>query len=244
MSFDIDSLFNETLLHIAKFEVPNDEPWPRLSRKMKLGVRVAAMRSAGRYVKDRRERKSELDALGFEWRLRDHTHKQQLVDDLFEQVYAALLYYKNTVNEDMNVPLNFQVPEDSSWPVETWGLKLGSIVQSIREKDKLVFGHSEREKRLNELGFSLEESKREQYSKKRFEVVYRTLVKYKELFGDLMVPQAFVVPKEEPWDEDMWGLKLGARVNAIRAQGTLVTNSPERRFENLILVLTGLNDLI
>ena len=33
--------------------VPDEEPWPKAARKigLKLGVRVAAMRSAGRYVK-------------------------------------------------------------------------------------------------------------------------------------------------------------------------------------------------
>ena len=60
-------------------------------------------------------------------------------------------------------------------------------------------------------------------------MVYQALLTYKELKGDLLVPQAFIVPSEEPWPEFTWGLKLGARVNAIRSQGTLVANSPERR---------------
>lgn len=33
----------------SKFIVPSEEPWPRLSRNIKLGVRVAAIRSAGRF---------------------------------------------------------------------------------------------------------------------------------------------------------------------------------------------------
>ena len=70
----------------SKFVVPDDDTWPRLSRNVKLGVRIAAIRSAGRYVKDHPERKAELDNMGFEWRLRDHTHSQQVRDDLFGQV--------------------------------------------------------------------------------------------------------------------------------------------------------------
>ena len=41
----------------SKFVVPDEGKWPRLSRNLKLGVRVAAMRSAGRYVKDHPDRK-------------------------------------------------------------------------------------------------------------------------------------------------------------------------------------------
>lgn len=48
----------------SKFIVPNEEPWPRVSRNVKLGVRVAAIRSAGRYVKDHPERKAQLDEIG------------------------------------------------------------------------------------------------------------------------------------------------------------------------------------
>ena len=44
----------------SKFVVPDERKWPRLSRNLKLGVRVAAMRSAGRYVKDHPERKVDI----------------------------------------------------------------------------------------------------------------------------------------------------------------------------------------
>ena len=57
----------------AKFVVPDEDPWPRLTRNVKLGVRVAAIRSAGRYVKEFPERKALLDEMGFEWRIRDNT---------------------------------------------------------------------------------------------------------------------------------------------------------------------------
>jgi hypothetical protein len=214
----------------SKFEVPGSDQWPRFCRNLKLGVRIAAIRSAGRYVKDRPERKQELDELGFEWRLRDNTYKQQVVDDLFDQVYDALVCFKDTVDGELNVPIDFVVPSEEPWPESSWGLNLGGQVQAIRDKDKLVFGHEDREKKLNDLGFQWEESGRAMFSRKRFDIVYRALATYKEKFGDLMVPQAFVVPLDDSeWPEETLGLKLGARVNAIRCQGTLVSNSPERR---------------
>jgi hypothetical protein len=63
----------------------------------------------------------------------------------------------------------------------------------------------------------------------RFQKVYDSLVTYKKLNGDLLVPQPFVVPEEPDWPESTWGLRLGARVNAIRSQGTFVNTNPDRR---------------
>lgn len=65
---------------------------------------------------------------------------------------------------------------------------------------------------------------------KRFYMVYAALANYRKLYGDLMVPQPFVVPSQtNRWPEDLWGIRLGARVNAIRSQGTFVNNYPDRR---------------
>jgi len=63
----------------------------------------------------------------------------------------------------------------------------------------------------------------------RFQNVYTALKVYKDLYGDLMIPQPFTVPKKEPWPEETWNMRLGARVNAIRSQGTFINNNPERR---------------
>jgi hypothetical protein len=213
----------------SKFVVPDDDSWPRLSRNVKLGVRIAAIRSAGRYVKDHPERKAELDSMGFEWRLRDGHTKHASDGDVFELVYKGLELFQ-TLHGTLDVPLAYEVPrEDEAWPVDLWGLALGKHVQGLREKNDLVHKYPAREEKLNRLGFVWEETGRALFSKKRFEMVYRALITYKEQKGDLLVPQAFVVPASEPWLEMCWGLKLGARVNAIRSQGTLVSNSPERR---------------
>lgn len=56
------------------------------------------------------------------------------------------------------------------------------------------------------------------------------LAKYKERHGTLDVPQHFVIPVNSPeWPEEVWGLRLGARVNTVRSQGTFVKNYPARR---------------
>ena len=215
-----------------KFTVPDEEPWPKLYRSMKLGIKVAAIRSSGRYVRGHPQRKAALDAMNFEWRLRDHQYKQQLNEGIFEQIYDGLVAYKAVIGDDINyVPLNFTIPEnDPQWPEHTWKLKLGQQLQMMREQDRLLFGHKDREQRLMDLGFTWEVTGRRQlYSKKRFDVVYAVLLVYKQIYDDLLVPQVFVVPSELPWPEESWGLKLGARVNAIRSQGALIASDPERR---------------
>jgi len=66
----------------------------------------------------------------------------------------------------------------------------------------------------------------------RYQNVYRALQIYKDIYGDLLVPQPFVVPsheQEERWPPELEGLRLGARVNAIRSQGTFVHSNPQRK---------------
>lgn len=212
-----------------KYIVPREETWPKLCWDMKLGLKLSSIRSTGRYVKDDNNRKKQLDELGFEWRLRDHTHKQQLGEQLFEQIYEALVLYKENIDAELNVSPSYVIPADETWPEHLWNLKLGEYVQSIKDKDKLVFGHEEREKRLKELGLTFEESKKIRNSIKRFEMVCKALEVYKNIYGDLLVPQAFTVPSDDAqWDEELHGLKLGARVNAIRSQGALVAKDQKR----------------
>ena len=40
----------------------------------------------------------------------------------------------------------------------------------------------------------------------------RALLKYKELYGDMMVRHTFIIPWIDSWQEEMWGLKLGQLV--------------------------------
>jgi len=214
----------------SKFVVPDTNDWPRVTRGLKLGVRVAAIRSAGRYVKDHPERKAELEALGFEWRLREQNIKEgEKGTEQFEQIMEALHIYKSQVDADLHVPVTFVVPSEANWPHHLQGFPLGRWVNSIRDKDSIVAGFPEREERLSEIGFVWEGTGRTLYSKKRFDTVYSALVTYKNLYGNLLVPQIFVVPSSEPWPQITWGLKLGARVNAIRSQGTLLADAPDRR---------------
>lgn len=45
-----------------------------------------------------------------------------------------------------------------------------------------------------------------------YEFHKRALLKYKELYGDIMVRHKFIIPWIDIWQEEMWGLKLGQLV--------------------------------
>jgi len=56
------------------------------------------------------------------------------------------------------------------------------------------------------------------------------LVKYKDLFGDMLVPQEFIVPIGNiTWPEETWGKKLGSTVLNIRAGRNYVNEKEDLR---------------
>ena len=63
-----------------------------------------------------------------------HSGKNGL-DYKFEQVYEAALIF-NFTNGHVRVPQKYQIPESNEWPKHLHGLKLGSIINSIKYYNK------------------------------------------------------------------------------------------------------------
>ena len=191
---------------------------------MKLGQKVGAIRSTGKYVQNNEERRKLLEDMGFLWRLR--TAETTSLDASFDQIYRALQAYRKETGT-ATVPASFVVPNCDPWPETTRGLPLGKKLASVRSKSFLKNNPDAKEK-LEALGVELDG--KTAANDTRFQNVYDALVTYKNLNGDLLVPQPFVVPDQsDEWPESTWGLRLGARVNAIRSQGTFVNTNPDRR---------------
>ena len=199
---------------------------------MKLGQRVAAIRATGKYVQNNETRRKVLDDMGFLWRLRSPPSSGRKLDGIeFEQVYDALKMYREQVQPTgvLDVPPHYVVPDCEPWPDSTRGLPLGKIMPTVRGKAYLK-QHPDAEGKLISLGF--QPDVKTAANDLRYQRVYDALVKYKELYGDLLVPQPFTVPEDgKEWPEEVRGLRLGARVNAIRSQGTFVKSSPSRKAE-------------
>ena len=212
----------------SRFVVPAMVPWPEAAWGLKLGQRVAAIRSTGKYVEDDKERRKVLDDLGFLWRLRAPSPDKNM-DVSFDQIYDALVTYRNEIQPEgsLNVPSNFIVPTYDPWPESCRGMPLGKKIPTVRSKAYLKANPGALEK-LNKIGFEFDG--KVAANDQRFQLVYDALIKYKEINNDLLVPQPFVVPEQsDEWPEETWGLRLGARVNAIRSQGTFVNGNPSRK---------------
>ena len=199
---------------------------------MKLGQRVAAIRSTGRYVQNNESRRKILDDMGFLWRLRVPSPGKKLDGIAFEQVYDALKVYRDEVQPDggiLDMPPSYVVPDCDPWPESTRGLPLGKLVPTVTSRSYLK-NNPEAGGMLSKLGFRMDAKSAS--NDIRYQKVYDALVRYKELYGDLLVPQPFTVPENsDDWPESTWGLRLGARVNAIRSQGTFVKSDPLRKEE-------------
>ena len=60
-----------------------------------------------------------------------------------------------------------------------------------------------------------------------FNYHFRCLFAYKEIYGNLLVKQKYVVPWSIDWPEDMWGLKLGNLVSKIRGNSQYKNHTEE-----------------
>jgi len=209
----------------ARFVVPSAAPWPEPAWGMKLGQKVGAIRETGLYVDESQRRRQQLEKLGFIWMLRAPTD----TSIPFDQIYDALAVYRAEIKPSgpLTVPTEFSVPDAEPWPESTRGLPLGRSIKQLRLKAYLKENPGAEEK-LKQIGF--ETDKKLSANDKRFQAVYLALERYKETYSDLLVPQPFVVPSDSAeWPEESWGLRLGARVNAIRSQGTFIKNNSERQ---------------
>lgn len=191
---------------------------------------MAAIRSTGKYIQNNEERRKLLEDMGFLWRLRTVAQDKSMKGITFQQIFDAVEMYKKEVKSDaetFSIPTTFSVPDSDPWPISTRGMPLGKKISMMKGKTFLSKNPEVAEK-LSELGVELDVVTA--VNDARFQKVYDALKRYGELFGNLLVPQPFVVPdNSDEWPEDTWGLRLGARVNTIRSQGTFVNDNPERR---------------
>ena len=113
----------------------------------------------------------------------------------------ALLRYKELYG-DMLVPATFKVPvESTAWPASVLGLRLGSAVGHIRTGRD----HASRRDELESIGFKYRNAPVRSYQSLKL-----ALLRYKELYGDMLVPARFKVPDESTaWPASVLGLRRG-----------------------------------
>ncbi len=188
---------------VRSFVIPKDDPsWSKEVRGMKLGVIINNIRNQEHHA----EIRDDLTALGV-----DLTAQ---ID--FNLVYNGLVAYKQ-INGHIKVTNRFVVPEnDSRFPENTWGMKLGYHLFNIRCKDTW----SEHREKLGALGVNFEVK-----SQPGFEVILSALQSYKQIHGHLKVPRKFIVPENDAnYPENTWGMKLGFAIGNIRTRGDFASH--------------------
>ena len=134
-----------------KFEVPaaaadGSEEWPAECAGMRLGAQAGRYRQQWRRGVLSSADESELEGMGFAF---DHNEWRW-----HGRVQPALTTYKE-VHGDSEVPIAFVVPSSAPWAEETWGMRLGSVVDTIRSQGIYLKGEDAAERRtwLDEMGF-------------------------------------------------------------------------------------------
>jgi hypothetical protein len=181
------------------FIVPSkSKDWPRELWRLELGNIANDIRN-GAYP----DQDEDLWNLGFEFFPSEGVLKTS--DEVMQ--IAMKTYMK--LNSNLRVKTNFIVPdEDNSWPMETWGFKLGAVINKLKRSKNFD------EVKLNLLnsGINLQTP-----GKVTFDLVKEALLQYREINGDMFVPFRFIVPdKSEKWASNTWGMELGDVVRKIR----------------------------
>jgi len=190
------------LLVPQRFVVPAAEPWPRAMWGKGFGWVANDIRNKGAYGGHR----AELEAMGFDF-------SKQAKAFGWDVVKEALQAYKFEYG-DLLVLARFVVPAAEPWPRAMWGEGLGHVAKDIRNKG--TYGGHRAE--LEAMGFDF--SKQLTGSAFGWDVVKEALQAYKTEYGDLLVPQLFVVPAAEQWPRAMWGKGFGRVAKDIRNKGT------------------------
>jgi hypothetical protein len=200
-----------------RFVIPVDDlHWPiKAMHGLKLGRIVNRLRTQDLS----RAQIEELTKIRFVW-------------DAFEAKWdhkiSALSTYQ-IVYGDLMVPKTFVCPHDLIWPVEVRGLKLGSIVQSIRSRGEY---HVSKEQRcqLDRLGFVWDPLGT------YWDSVVLALKTYNKLYGHWRISTRFIVPANCPeWPQKTWRLNLGSMVCQIRHRGLVMSTDQAELIAMIVL---------
>ena len=166
---------------------------------IKLGAIVNNIRTGSRYTTE--EEESILNTMGFIWVSNGGAH--------FEQFYARLCEYKINFG-DLNVPQSYY---------DVNGFHLGRSVAYIRKKYREGKLTPMQIQRLGKIGFSWKSCK-----DTSFEEAYAELVEYKEKYGSVKVPNAYVTKS---------GIHLGNVLYRFRYGVRGMTKKEKEKFEKL-----------
>ncbi|EGZ20748.1 hypothetical protein PHYSODRAFT_496727, partial [Phytophthora sojae] len=198
--FQWDEIIMPALRHFHKvhghtdvpcwFVVPEgDDAWPRLSWNWALGTTIKNIRHLQHYARQVEDSKDELKEIKFCFEITTFER------DWNEKVLPALKVYRQ-IHHHCIVERTFEVPRESPWPEEAWGIRLGTIVNQIRMGKNYVQFAARDEDTLREIGFAWDRD-----AATWNERIIPALQTYVAEFSTCRVPSTFVVPAGEPWPQ-------------------------------------------
>lgn len=220
--------FRETHGHVAvplRFAVPPPQrptlgsnapessatAWPEELWGLKIGttlarfVRVAHLPKHAATAQELRQLGVPLDDVRGDWKR-----------FLWEHVAVEALRAFRKLHGDFFVPYAFRVPagDATHWPRQTWGYKLGYWVVELRRDPSRLEPYQREDLRAMGFAWDAREARWNQF-------FVPAMQRFAALFGpDATVPQAFVVPSDDPrWPAELHGYRLGQKVNNLRCGG-------------------------
>jgi len=146
-----------------------------------------------------------------------HAASQSVGKGYNATIEALRAYY--SVHGNLVIPRRYIVPNDDVYPPEFHGVDLSGMVYKMEWWQSHIKSRPERVSELTSLGFVWERLQPE------WNLVLEALITYSELYGDLLVPNKFVVPNNDHWARATWGLNLGNCVYRIRARNDFLRGS-------------------
>ncbi|TMW61567.1 hypothetical protein Poli38472_012758 [Pythium oligandrum] len=180
--------------------------WPEETRGLNLGRTLHAFVTNERHQERYPHVVTSLRAIGVpigvDW--------QQYV---WEKVVMTAIKTFYALEGHSIVPIAFVIPwNDSQWPRETWGYRLGWKVSDIRHEPEVLDEQALVDLERMEFSFDVSET--------TWRVQIRpSLETFFQLNGHCHVRADFIVPSELPWPKEAWGFSLGNTVERIRLKG-------------------------
>ena len=108
------------------------------------------------------------------------------------------------IRDELWIGGRFKVPKHSPWPEWAYGYPLGKLATILRRSKKAGVLEMTALAALERIGF---EWKHRRYDPEDIKLAMET---YERLYGNVSIPQKFIVPKIDNWPEATWKMKLGS----------------------------------
>uniref|UniRef100_A0A7S4EQH0 Helicase-associated domain-containing protein n=1 Tax=Pseudo-nitzschia australis TaxID=44445 RepID=A0A7S4EQH0_9STRA len=221
----VDSMFRTSFNdHFDEIDGRENELWLSLPRKPKKDV-TQILRSRS----NRKGKKLGKNSTAGSSTMRTTTSSNGLYIPFEDTLQALQAFHEE--HSHLVLPRRFPVPTSSSYPSIWHGIDLAGTVYTMRWWQRHVKNQPNRVSELNRIGFIWERLQPE------WNLIFESLIIYKALYGNILVPSTFVVPNDDDrWPKACWGISLGNSVYKIRNRGDYlggINNNSHSRREQL-----------